>query len=101
MTLYLTRFNMTHMTLSPPPAPKSMLYLKARTHPQTLLANSLKTRFIRVCKQSANKYSVFLVSRWKCKERYSVCNCGRVSDHGISLSQAATKASVQNVNKRE
>jgi hypothetical protein len=52
---------------------RSSFRLKARTHLQTLSANSLQTSFVRVCKQSANKYSVFLVSRW----RWNVFKCGR------------------------
>jgi hypothetical protein len=44
---------------------------------------------------------VFLVSRWKWKARYSICKCGRVCKHVISLSAAVAKASGQNVDKRE
>jgi hypothetical protein len=41
----------------------------------TLLVNSLKTSFGHVCKLSANKCLVFLVSHWKWKARYTVCKC--------------------------
>jgi hypothetical protein len=68
---------------------------------QTMLANVLETSFVRVCKQSANKYSVFLISRCKWKARYNVCKCGRVSEHVIRLSWAIVKTSAQNGAKRE
>jgi hypothetical protein len=58
-----------------------------------------QTSFFRV--SSANKYSVFLVSRWKWKARYGVCTCERVSKHVISLSWVTAKESAQNVDKRE
>jgi hypothetical protein len=67
----------------------SQSYLKisnACSHLQTLsvnsvgiqFANKFRPSFVRICKQSANKYSMFMVSRWKWEARYNVCRCGRV-----------------------